>query len=372
MKTPVLISVIIYSINSAKILGIYPLAGHSHYTLGSTLMRALAERGHDITVISCFGEKNPPKNGTYRDIIISGLEYSYFSSKYSVNLFDTAGSNPFFASFMFAYTLPEITLEVLKNKEVQELIHSDQTFDVVIVEQFANDAQKALSTHFGAPLISTSSLGANFWVNPLVGNPSPTSYIPDLMVDYSVPMTFRERLLNSLLYVFNEIIYNLMVYPHQNRAMKKYIPRAPGDISEVLYNSSIVLLNSHPSFTQPVPYVPNMIDIGGFHIKSPKKLPQDLQKFLDSAKNGVIYFSMGSNLQSVHLPIEKRNSILKTFAKLKQKVLWKWEIEELPGKPPNVKIAKWVPQQDILGIFCFNTSSLRGVVTNFSTIGISM
>ena len=34
-------------------------------------MRGLAEKGHDVTVLNTFGEKNPPKNGSYRDIILT-------------------------------------------------------------------------------------------------------------------------------------------------------------------------------------------------------------------------------------------------------------------------------------------------------------
>jgi hypothetical protein len=59
--------------DGAKILGVFPVPGRSHYLLGSTLLKALAEKGHDVTMISCFGEKDPPKNGTYRDVVVSGL-----------------------------------------------------------------------------------------------------------------------------------------------------------------------------------------------------------------------------------------------------------------------------------------------------------
>lgn len=34
-------------------------------------------------------------------------------------------------------------------------------------------------------------------------------------------------------------------------------------------------------------------------------------------------------------------------------VLWKFEADDLPDKPENVKIAKWLPQQDILSNICF-------------------
>jgi glucuronosyltransferase len=37
------------------------------------------------------------------------------------------------------------------------------------------------------------------------------------------------------------------------------------------------------------------------------------------------------------------------FYDLKAKVLWKWETEDIKGKPDNVMLQKWLPQQDVLG-----------------------
>lgn len=76
---------------------------------------------------------------------------------------------------------------------------------------------------------------------------------------------------------------------------------------------------------------------------------QDLKSFLDEAEKGVIYFSLGSNIKSKYINEEKRNIIMETFSELPYKVLWKFENDELPNKPSNVKISKWLPQQDILG-----------------------
>ena len=42
-------------------------------------------------------------------------------------------------------------------------------------------------------------------------------------------------------------------------------------------------------------------------------------------------------------------AFLESFSKLKQRVLWKWETDSLPGQPSNVKLGKWLPQSDILG-----------------------
>jgi len=58
---------------------------------------------------------------------------------------------------------------------------------------------------------------------------------------------------------------------------------------------------------------------------------------------------MGSNLRSSLMPEEKRIALLAAFGELKQRVIWKYEEESLPGQPDNVMISNWVPQMDILG-----------------------
>jgi glucuronosyltransferase len=57
---------------------------------------------------------------------------------------------------------------------------------------------------------------------------------------------------------------------------------------------------------------------------------------------------MGSMIRAETLPEDKRDAFLQAFSELPQRVLWKWEGDTLPGQPENVKIAKWLPQFDIL------------------------
>lgn len=69
---------------------------------------------------------------------------------------------------------------------------------------------------------------------------------------------------------------------------------------------------------------------------------------MDSASEGAIFFSFGSNAKTTFLPREKVEMLLKVFAKLPQRVIMKWESDELDGRPPNVMIGKWLPQDGIL------------------------
>ena len=83
-------------------------------------------------------------------------------------------------------------------------------------------------------------------------------------------------------------------------------------------------------------------------LRKSKKLPIDLQEFLDGAKDGAILFSMGSHVKSKDFSDEKKKIVLNVLRKLKQRVVWKFE-EDLLEKPNNVLIKKWLPQTDILG-----------------------
>lgn len=68
---------------------------------------------------------------------------------------------------------------------------------------------------------------------------------------------------------------------------------------------------------------------------------------MDSATNGAIFFSLGTNAKSSDLSEERIKVFINKFGSLKQKVLWKFETN-LPDLPDNVKISKWLPQDDIL------------------------
>lgn len=73
---------------------------------------------------------------------------------------------------------------------------------------------------------------------------------------------------------------------------------------------------------------------------------------MDENTNGVIYFSLGSNI-NVSDPLNGNitQAFLKTFSELPYQVLMKWEVDYKGTPPPNVKLEKWFPQQDILGMF---------------------
>lgn len=237
--------------------------------------------------------------------------------------------------------------ETFKVKELQKLLSSKEKFDLVIMEQFINEAQLYIPHYFKAPLILVSSVGSGTWTNHYVSNPSALSHVPHYFLPFSGKMSFWERVNNVFWTFYDQIYSNLIVYPKHEEILHKFYPEAP-PLKDLMKNVSLVLLNSHVSFKEPSPHVPNMIEIGGYHVKPTGKIPEDVKKFLDEAKDGVIFLCMGSNLKISKFPENKRKAFVKAFSKRKERVLWKYETD-LPEKPENVMLVKWAPQQDILG-----------------------
>lgn len=252
-----------------------------------------------------------------------------------------------FGTFDMGCDVAEIALQ---SKNFKDLIKSKEKYDIIIMEYFYNEVYVGLGYHFNVPVVILSSMASSPLTNYFVANPDSLSYAPNILTPIVGKMNFWQRLENLWINVVIRILRQLSHIPKQRELFKKYVSTNV-DFDEVLYNNvSLLMVNSHVSFNNPLPQVPAIVEIGGYHVSPPKTLPRDLEEFMNNSKNGVVLFSMGSNLKSKDLKPELRAAILKSFSKIKQNVLWKFETS-LPDAPSNVKVMSWLPQQDVLGNF---------------------
>ncbi|CAH0555383.1 unnamed protein product [Brassicogethes aeneus] len=330
------------NVESSKILGVFPMAAHSHYTLGFTLMKELAERGHEVTFITPYRHKEDIENLKLVSVeeVVEGVTEQ---KKQLYNMHEWS----FYYQAKFILNIGiDFTRKIFNIKSVKDLLRSKEKFDVIIMENFINDAFIGLGNHFKAPVILIAPGPTTYLCNYFVSNPSPSSYVPNIASRFSSDMTLIERMKNLYYDILGEYLIHLYAIPKHNEIMQEYLPGTP-NLREIMSNVSLILTSSHVSINTPAPTVPAVKEIGGYHVSKPEKLPNDLQEFLDNAKEGIVLFSLGSNLQSSDLPEHMKNAILKTLSKLKQKVLWKFEVD-IPNKPKNVKIMNWLPQNSVL------------------------
>uniref|UniRef100_A0A6P7GPB2 UDP-glucuronosyltransferase 2B18-like n=1 Tax=Diabrotica virgifera virgifera TaxID=50390 RepID=A0A6P7GPB2_DIAVI len=342
MKLTILIlSTLVYSVHNYIILIVCPMTSRSRFILGNALGRGLVEAGHQVTLVSPYEDKNPLKG--YKDVVLTGLA----EAKKDVSPVDLGNINPFIIIWILNFIGNQITNATLSHENFKKLINSSEKFDVVIVQYFKSDALNILQCHYNAPLIVFGLTGPSFWINPIVGSPLEPSYFPDLLLDYDSNMNLWQRTVNSVLLLCNYIIKHLYFMPQQKKLMSEHFPKCT-DQDAAFYNASLIFLVNHESTNLPLPLVPNMINIGGHHVKPAKELPKDLKVFMDKAKEGVVYFSLGTNFDPTNMAPEKLKTIVNALGKLKQKVLWKYD-GNVTNLPKNVQLRKWFPQADLVG-----------------------
>jgi glucuronosyltransferase len=165
----------------------------------------------------------------------------------------------------------------LQDPGVQELIHSKESqFDLIIMEAFFNDCFLGFVHKFRVPVVQVCSFGGTEWMGDWVGNPNPYAYVPGGFLAYSDHMTFWERLTNTLNGIAQQIGRKYYYLPQQDAIVRKhfnYTDDLPS-ISELESSTALVLLNHHFSISYPKPLMPNMVQVGGMHIKPAKPLPE--------------------------------------------------------------------------------------------------
>ncbi|XP_069681767.1 UDP-glycosyltransferase UGT5-like [Periplaneta americana] len=331
------------NVASYKILALFPHIARSHYVMGEALLKGLAARGHHVTVVSHFPQKNPIPN--FKDISLVGATTVAVEQIQLVNV--GTGNIPFTIN-MLATMAMDVCETTLPAAPIQELMKSQEKYDLIITELFNTDCMFGFVHKFKVPFISIATSVLMPWSSERFANPENPSYIPHHFLGHSDRMTFFERMLNVFYQETTKWAYHKYMDIPTQKIARKYFGESLPPLADIARNTSLLLVNSHFSLNQPRPFVPNIVEVGGMHITPPKPLPQDLKKFLDDSKQGVVYFSFGSMVKMTTLPEEKRQAFMQAFAALPERFLLKWEEESFPGKPENVKLVRWPPQVDVL------------------------
>lgn len=94
----------------------------------------------------------------------------------------------------------------LNSPAIQTLLKSQETFDVILMEQFNADCMMGVAWKLNAPVIGLSSCVLMPWHFDRVGSPLIPSYMPSLFVGSSDNMSFLGRLNNWIaVHVMNQM-----------------------------------------------------------------------------------------------------------------------------------------------------------------------
>lgn len=125
------------------------------------------------------------------------------------------------------YGTAELADLVLRNPDVQALLRSKAKFDLLLLHAHMTDSLLgyeiseiiklkltlniinffSIANYYQIPSIIISTGGSAKFIDAIVGNPFNPSYVPHAYLGYTTHMNFRDRLINTLVALFDEITY---------------------------------------------------------------------------------------------------------------------------------------------------------------------
>lgn len=152
-------------------------------------------------------------------------------------------------------------------------IVKEEKFDLIMFDITITECVLPVADELkGVPIVGVSAYGGNPINNYLVGNPEMLAIKANTNLQISNNMTLAERVQNVLAYLYTmyDRFYNYL--PKQQEFARSRFP-ASKNIHKVLDRLSLVLTNTHFSIDNALPAVPAFLNVGGLHIKPPKRLP---------------------------------------------------------------------------------------------------
>uniref|UniRef100_A0A8C6V068 UDP glucuronosyltransferase 1 family, polypeptide A1 n=1 Tax=Neogobius melanostomus TaxID=47308 RepID=A0A8C6V068_9GOBI len=232
---------------------------------------------------------------------------------------------------------------MLNNKELMDQLRGEG-FDAMLSDPFIP---------CGSVLAHMFSIPAVYFLNGLPCQldfranqcPSPPSYIPIFYSGNTDKMNFLQRAKNFILYNIESYVCTVM-YASFDDLVSRYISEDM-TYQKLLGEGAIWLLRNDFTFQWPRPIMPNMVFIGGINCVTTKPLPADLEEFVEgSGDDGFIVFTMGSMVSD--MPLKTATFFFEAFRQIPQRVLWRYEGKVPENAPKNVKLLKWLPQNDLL------------------------
>ncbi|KAI9554748.1 UDP-glycosyltransferase 208E1 [Daphnia sinensis] len=338
---------------SHKILILSPITTPSHTNVLTPLVITLANRGHQVTYW----------NGLKPSLTLNStpnLRMLYSPNLQRINSDHQIGFNDRKSPFRLLMDIPKRMLTyctaVFQDPVFHHLMKSTERYDLLIIEGVFNECSLILAEILDTPFIYFNCMSPPPWLLYAVGSPLSLEQFPHPGFSYTDEMNLWQRTLNSVVGV-------MVVYFHRWYVMSIVDHLAAemfgkGNLTSVVETQdrylSLLMTNIHFSINYQLPTSPAVVQVGGLYCVPPKALPDELESFVNgSGDAGFILVSFGSILKGAEMSDGIRRLLLSTFARLKQRVVMKWENESKIGCdeiiPPNVKLLPWLPQQDLLG-----------------------
>lgn len=194
------------SCGSVNILFLNGIPSPSHHLWNRVLIRGLAAKGHNITMVSVDNDKNPYPNIHY--IFMEETYPTLYGNGDGFDLLEFAETKPI-AGVIDVNDWCDLACDgVLKSKGLDQIINypDDFKFDLVLYDFTCGPCMLPLMHKFKyPPLIAVTAYNNPPFTMQLVGGQKYPATVPHYYSEYSNMMSLYERLMNHLLYFLDNL-----------------------------------------------------------------------------------------------------------------------------------------------------------------------
>lgn len=336
-------------VSGANILYLSNVPSPSHFIWCKAILNDLHARGHNITALSGDIEESR-ENFTY--LHLDQMYPTIYNGSEEIDFFEYGKLSPTGLFKLYAELSEKACIGAVNSKGYKQLLSYPDSFkfDAVIIDFTMGPCVIAFADKFkNPPIIGVSPFFELARLSRTSGSLVYPSFVPGHDLLFTQNMGFLQRLESAVTHAIAIMAFKFYIVPMSDKVVRKLHPNAPY-LEDIERKTSLYLINNNVIIDYKEPVYANVRLVGGVQIKKPKALPAELKTIADNAKNGLVFFSLGTNVRSDKLGVEKISMFLKAFSRLPQYTfLWKFETKELlEDLPSNVKIQPWMPQNDIL------------------------
>ncbi|KAL5234812.1 hypothetical protein ACI65C_002222 [Semiaphis heraclei] len=250
---------------TARILAIEPVAGKSHWYFMSSVLRSLTEAGHTVTVFTPF----PDGNRTNYTEVDTSLDLPIRLNMDVMQTIQNLGE-PFKLIDIMSKMVRFYCDANYSNRKLADLMASGirNQYDLLIIEPLGFDCVSYLADALGVPVIySIPSPMITFSERLFTGHLSNPASVSNLLAYHAVPGTFVRRFTNTVLLTYS------LVKTRYDQLVTLFTDPRPYDLAPTV-NPSIIFQNSHYITESSRPVTPNVVYVGGIHLKPAKTIPK--------------------------------------------------------------------------------------------------
>ncbi|XP_056610193.1 UDP-glucuronosyltransferase 1A5-like isoform X5 [Triplophysa dalaica] len=254
-----------------------------------------------------------------------------------------------FQGYLFSLNI----LQTLTTRSAESLLFNedlmkklkDYNFDAILTDPF-EPVGVIVGEHLSVPAIYMQ-INHPCGVDTLATQcPTPASYVPQIFTQFTDRMSLWQRSVNAVRSLLQPMTCRYL-FTHADEIASRVLQRKTSVVN-IMTRAALWFMRFDFATEFPRPLMPNMVMIGATVNQKLKPLSQELEEFVNgSGEHGFVVFTLGSMVSQ--LPEAKARVFFEAFKQIPQRVLWRYTGPVPEDAPKNVKLMKWLPQNDLLG-----------------------